>query len=108
MVRTYRYHATLPPVVVSTEAEDAALGPGWFARPDEALAAQPPAPPPDDVAVGDLEALGDLSAAASVAAIEAETDLETLTRWQAAELDKPKPRATVARALGERIDALRA
>lgn len=105
MVRTYRYHATLPPVIVSTEAEDAALGPGWFARPDEALAAQTVAPP-SDVAAGDLETLEDVSAAAAVAAIDAETDLEVLTRWQTAELDKPKPRARVARALGDRIDIL--
>lgn len=109
MVRTYRYHATKPPVVVETPEQEAALGPGWFDTPDAALAyaaeshdgdQKPPAP------VGDT--LDGLSAADAAKAVLATDDLDTLQAWLDAELSQPKPRARVTRVLGERLEFLTA
>lgn len=42
-----RYHPTLPAIVVRSEAEDAALGPGWVDHPSKFLKAKKAEVPPE-------------------------------------------------------------
>lgn len=107
MVRSYRYHATLPPVVVDSEDADAALGPGWFDHPDTAAAYAAE----QAVASGDPSALpatlDGLSAADAAKLATATDDVAVLQAWLDAEMSKPKPRASVTRVLGERLETLK-
>lgn len=46
---SYRFHSSLPPRVVQNEAEDAALGKGWYRSPADVMpdvTVTEPAPPP--------------------------------------------------------------
>lgn len=107
MVRSYRYHATLDPVIIETEEQEAALGPGWFDSPNKALAyAAERAIESKDFA--ELPPTLDGLKAEDALKLIAVANSEVAKAWLDAELSKAKPRAGVTRVLGERLEALAA